>query len=214
MESGGGRGIDDATTTRPYRMVARRVAVERTREQILASAYRLWLDRRYDEVTLDAIADAAGVSRQTLLRHFGSKDALVMAVIDWRRPQEEASRRVEPGDVATAVSRLVDRYEEIGDARVRILELEGRIDAIDYVLSQARESHRQWIEHTFAPWLPAGGPERQQLVCALYAATDVTLWKLLRRDLGRSRREAEAVIRRLVDGVGAAGPSRAVAGQP
>ena len=34
----------------------------------------------------------------------------------------------------------------------------------------------------------------------LYAATDVTVWKLLRRDHGRSRAETEAIIRNLVEG--------------
>ncbi len=43
----------------------------------------------------------------------------------------------------------------------------------------------------------------------LYAATDVTVWKLLRRDLGRSRAEAEAIIRKLVEGAtGTLDPTR------
>lgn len=44
--------------------------------------------------------------------------------------------------------------------------------------------------------------ERDRAVLALYAATDVMVWKqLLRRDFGRSREETEAIIRQLVDGV-------------
>ena len=57
-----------------------------------------------------------------------------------------------------------------------------------------------WIETTFAPFLPSRGPRREQLIMTLYAATDVTVWKLLRRDHGRSRAETEAIIRNLVDG--------------
>jgi serine/threonine protein phosphatase PrpC len=88
----------------------------------------------------------------------------------------------------------------MGDANVRLLDLEGRIAPVDQLLAVARKSHRTWIEETFAPVLPARGARREELVMTLYAATDVTVWKLLRRDLGRSRRQTEAVIRNLVAG--------------
>jgi AcrR family transcriptional regulator len=183
-------------------MTARRDAVEQTRERILQAAYDLWLERPYDQVTLDAVAEAAGVTRQTVLRQFGSKDELVVAVVDWQRPHEELLRTAEPGDTEAALRSLLARYETMGDANVRLLELEGRVAPIDYLLEQARASHRGWIERTFAAAL-AGRRRatRKQIVAALYAATDVTVWKLLRRDLGQSPAETAAVVRRLVDGV-------------
>lgn len=187
---------------RVYRMVARKEAVNRAREAMLQAAFELWLERPYDEVTLEAVAELAGVSRQTLLRHFGSKEGLVVAVSDWLRPQEDAARRAEPGDVATGLRRLIDRYETRGDANVRLLELEGRIEAIDYALAQGRAGHRAWIEHLFGPFLPRRGvQQREHAVLALYAATDVTVWKLLRRDFGRTRKDTEAVLGLLVEGV-------------
>ena len=132
-------------------MAAREDAVAETRERILQAAYDEWLERTYDQMTVESIAAAAGVSRQTVIRQFGSKDDLAVAVVDWQRPYEEASRAARPGDVRTAVRRLVDRYETMGDANVRILDLEGRVPAIDYVLQQARESHRNWIITTLLP---------------------------------------------------------------
>jgi AcrR family transcriptional regulator len=183
-------------------MTQRRESVERTRDRILRAAYDTWLDRPYDQVTLDAVAAAAGVSRQTILRHFGSKDDLAVAVVAWQRPIEEEARAADPGDTATAVRRLVDRYEAMGDANVRLLELEGRVAPIDHLLAEARASHRGWIERTFAPWVSGcRGTRREELVLALYAATDVTVWKLLRRDLGGSRVRVENIIHQLVDGV-------------
>jgi AcrR family transcriptional regulator len=183
-------------------MTQRRESVENTRERILQAAYDIWLERPYDQVTLDAVAAAARVSRQTILRHFGSKDDLAIAVVAWQRPIEEDARAVEPGDTTNAVRRLVDRYEAMGDANVRLLELEGRVAPIDQLLTEARASHRGWIERTFAPWVGAcRGPRREELVLALYAATDVTVWKLLRRDLGGSRARVESIIHQLVEGV-------------
>ena len=196
-------------TGRAYRMTVRQETVEQTRERILQAAYDAWLELPYDQVTLDAVAREAGTSRQTVLRHFGSKDELAIAVVDWQLPHEESARRVEAGDIGAAVRNLIDRYESMGDANVRMLELEGRIAPIDHLLAIARDSHRGWIETTFAPFLPVGRTRREELVLTLYAATDVTVWKVLRRDLGCSRAKTEAIVRNLVEGaVGMLDPSR------
>lgn len=180
-------------------MQARQDAVAGTRERILAAAYQEWSRRPYDQVSLQSVADAAAVSRQTVARQFGTKDALAVAVVDWQRPREDEFRATERGDVDAAVERLVERYEEMGDANVRLLELEGRVAAIDYLLEASRAGHRAWIERTLLPGPPAGRDE--PLVLALYAATDVTVWKLLRRDLKQSQAATRAVIGALVRGV-------------
>jgi AcrR family transcriptional regulator len=183
-------------------MEARQAAVDSTRERIMQVAYDMWLEQPYDQITVEAVAVSAGVSRQTVIRHFGSKDELAMAVVDWQRPHEEASRAATPGDIPSAVERLIDRYETMGDGNVRILELEGRVPAVSYLLEQARASHRNWVATTLLPsHAPRRGSEREQIILALFAATDVTLWKLLRRDLGQSRPTVEAIIRRIVEGV-------------
>ena len=180
-------------------MQARQDAVALTRERILKAAYAQWSQRAYDQVSLQSIADAAGVTRQTVSRQFGTKDELAVAVVDWQKPREDALRTTEPGDVEGAIARLVDRYEEMGDANVRVLELEGRVPAIDYLLEVSRAGHREWIERALLAGTAPG--ERDELVLALYAATDVTVWKLLRRDLKQSRDATLATIRQLVNGV-------------
>lgn len=192
-------GGTDVVVTRTYRMQARQEAVASTRERILRAAYDQWLERPYDQVSIETVARAAGVSRQTVIRQFGTKDELAFAVVDWQKPHEEAFRSAEPGDIETAINRLVDRYEVMGDANVRILELEGRFPAFDYLLKVSRAGHRAWIERTLLPDPPSG--DREQAVLSLYAATDVTVWKLLRRDLGQTRPATESVILRLVRAV-------------
>lgn len=187
---------------RVYRMGARARSVEATRERILEAAHALWLELPYDDVTLDQVAQRAAVSKQTVLRLFTSKDRLAFAVVDWQRPREEAARDASPGDVQSAVAHLLDRYEHMGDANVRLLDLERRVPPVRYLLSQARESHRQWIERVFAPFLSGyRGAARRRRVMAFYAATDVTSWKLLRRDFELSRADTERVTLDLVRGL-------------
>jgi AcrR family transcriptional regulator len=184
---------------RVYRQDARARSVEMTRENILRCAYELWLEVPYDALTMESVAQRAGVSKQTVIRQFTSKDDLAVAVVDWQRPKEEKGRDAEPGDVTSALSRLIDRYETMGDANVRVLEIERSVPAIQYLLKNGRESHRGWIEHVFAPFLPKRGTARERRVMALYAATDVYLWKLLRRDFGLGREETKAVFQEMVE---------------
>ena len=188
---------------RPYRMAVRGRRLQETRERILKAAYELWIDCPYDEMSLDAVAQRAGVSRQTVHRQFGSKDELIIAVTNWRGVmEEEAVQELAPGDIDNAVKALVARYEAIGDAIVRFLELEGRHQAIDHLLHKGREGHKAWIEHIFGPWLPSHPHgARRRATLEFYAATDVTVWKLLRRDHDQSASETEAIILRLVNGV-------------
>jgi AcrR family transcriptional regulator len=189
---------------RAYDMSTRADAVEETRERILEATYRLWMKLPYEEISLEKVAEDAGVSKQTVIRQFKSKDQLAVACADWQRPREEAARVVEPGDIELAVSVLIERYETMGDANVAAIEIERRVPGIHYLLEQGRESHRLWIEKTFAPFLPKRkGTAHKRRVMAFYAATEVMLWKLLRRDFAMSREETEAVMLELVDALAA-----------
>jgi AcrR family transcriptional regulator len=53
-----------------------------TRERILSAAYGLFYKEGFVRVSMDAIADATGVTKRTLYYHFESKDALAAAVLD------------------------------------------------------------------------------------------------------------------------------------
>jgi AcrR family transcriptional regulator len=61
---------------------------ERTRLRILDAANRLLLERGYHGVGLELVAEAAGVSRQTVYDQFGSKSGLLSAMI--ARSEEQA----------------------------------------------------------------------------------------------------------------------------
>ena len=64
------------TDTRTYTKVARAETEERTRRALLDAAEDAFFSRPWDQITLEAIAATAGVTKQTLLRHFGSKEGL------------------------------------------------------------------------------------------------------------------------------------------
>ena len=170
-----------------------------TRERIAEAARRLFLQRRFEDVTLAAIAEASGVSHQTVLNHFESKEGVVLGVVELMKDETMAARHAEPGDVGGAVHALVGDYEKMGDGNVRwaTSELEALVEPLD----MARAHHQEWLVGLFGDQIPSKGKARQRAINALHAATDVYTWKLLRRDLRLSRVETEKTMVDLVVGV-------------
>src|SRR5262245_23446604 len=55
---------------------------ERTRQQIIEAAYKLFRRRGYTRVSMDEIAAATGVTKKSLYYHFDSKDSLLASVLE------------------------------------------------------------------------------------------------------------------------------------
>lgn len=53
-----------------------------TRDQLVAEATQLFAERGFDATSIEAVLEAAGVSRGSLYHHFKSKEALFEAVLD------------------------------------------------------------------------------------------------------------------------------------
>lgn len=189
-------------TPRKYRQTGRADAAEETARQILDafsdSVRRQW----FDEVTLEEVADRAGVHVRTVIRRFGGKDGLLEAFVDDFIPSIAIDRETPPGDVAAAIDRLMDVYETWGDSVIRNLAQEHRHPALKRLLDLGRERHRAITAATYAAWLDRLVPtDRTRTLDALVAATDVYVWKLVRRDMGRSRASVAQILRTLVDAV-------------
>lgn len=188
-------------TTRVYRQSARAAASEATRERIVDAAFELFLARWYDEVSLRDVASTAGVALQTVVNHFGTKDAVFLAAIE--RYSESIGKlrdTVTPDDVRHAASVLAADYERHGDANIRALFVEHRFPLVAEGLDQGRRYHREWVERNFPGALAGlGRAERTRRLMALCAVTDVTTWKYLRRDHGLSQARTAAVLHEMIE---------------
>lgn len=189
--------------TRPYRMTARAEAAAQTARDILKATVALWREQSLDEITLQAIADRAGVSVQTVIRRFGSKEGVFDACIESDTAGVRIERaRAPAGAVDEALDVLMAHYERDGDAILRTLLLEDKLEAAAAIAASGRREHRTWCLRVFGPYLPpAESDDLEHRVDAFVAATDLFVWKLLRRDLGRSADETKPVIRALVEGL-------------
>jgi AcrR family transcriptional regulator len=97
---------------------AERVDAARNRERILCAARRLFQERGAGCVSMDEVADAAGVGKGTLFRRFGSRAALAAAVLsEQERTLQEGFIRGEPplGPGAPPCERLIAFGEALLD---------------------------------------------------------------------------------------------------
>ena len=193
-------GRSETPQKRPYRMRARAEAVAETGRRILEAVIELHRERFYDQVSLEDIADRAGVTVQTVLRRFGSKERLIEAATEEVKRQITHQRAQAPtGDIEGAVKNLMEHYEEWGETALRLLAQEERVPAFRSVTEAGRALHYEWVERTFAPLLAKRtGMARRRLLAELIAICDVYFWKLLRRDLGLSREQTELAIRETI----------------
>lgn len=181
--------------TRPYRMVARAEATRRTGERIVQAALELYFDRWLDEITLEEVARRAGVSSKTLQRRYRNRDGLLAAVSETLSGQVAAQRfDVTPGDVDAAVENLMAHYEVRGRLALRNMAQAQRSDVVAGFVAYGRDEHERWVEHAFGPFLTSPGEATGLLRAQLIAVTDVTVWDVLRTQLGLSLPEtAEAI---------------------
>jgi AcrR family transcriptional regulator len=187
---------------RTYDMTKRSAKAEATKQRILDGAIPLYRERQIEEFTLDDVAERAGTTVQTILRIFGSKEELVYEMLAKLSAVGSDVRETPPGDVAAAVRAIFEVYESIGDLVVRRLSDASRRPQLRPMLDEARQYHRAWVTRTFAPLFEGErGAARAQLFHAVVAATDVATWNVLRRDCSLPRAAAEAVVRRLIDGL-------------
>jgi AcrR family transcriptional regulator len=75
---------DEVEGTRPYRSTLRADQARATRRRVRDAADALFLQRGYVATSMDDIAKAAGVSRQTVFSAFGSKANLLKEAFDVR----------------------------------------------------------------------------------------------------------------------------------
>ncbi len=187
---------------RPYNQVARAQAQQRTREALIDAAIDEFFSDRWEKASLEMLAAKAKVTKQTLLRHFGSKDGLLMQAMA-QRGQEALNQRwgAPVGDIEGSVENVLEHYDAWGEHSLRIGAWlnSGPPDLAD--LSQAaRQLHYNWVDYAFGPQLEKlDGEARVRSRAALIALCDVHTWWLLSHDLGFDRSEVRATLTKVIE---------------
>ncbi len=190
---------------RAYNKVARAEAQERTQDALLDAADDEFFSGDWpgwQQTSLETLAARAGVTKQTLLRHFGSKDGLLLQALVRGYSQIRDQRWSAPtGDIDGTVDNLLDHYDAWGERSLKIGAWQRSGSTFLARLSRAaRQVHYDWVDHAFAPWLERLADEqRARRRAALIAICDVQTWWILTHDLEMPRPDAHATLTDLIE---------------
>jgi AcrR family transcriptional regulator len=130
-----------APVKRNYDNSRRLAQVRATRLRVIEAAKRLFIESGYPATTIEAVADTADVSLPTLYRLFGSKRALLAAVLDASfggddepiafadRPAVRAARaEADPVKMVEAFGRILTDLMERTSAILHVLATAAQVD--------------------------------------------------------------------------------------
>jgi AcrR family transcriptional regulator len=141
---------------RRYDNSRRQAQARVTRLKVIEAAKRLFIEHGYPATTIEAIAEAAEVSLPTLYRLFGSKRALLAAVLDTSfggddqpigfaaRPAVRAARaEPDPAKMVDAFARIIRELMERSSAIQHVLATAAQVDpeAAELLAEIRRQRH-------------------------------------------------------------------------
>ncbi|BCW06246.1 TetR/AcrR family transcriptional regulator [Arthrobacter sp. NtRootA1] len=175
------------TESRTYNMSKRASSAAETGRRILQATEDLFMEGPLSDLTLNAVAERAGVTVQTVIRRFRDRLGLINATAEFASARVMAQRDAAPaGDVRAAVENLIEHYETTGALALKLLAEESSSPVLAEIVKGGRQLHRQWCERVFDPFL-RNEPDRDRRLAQFVALCDVYTWKLLRHDAGLGR---------------------------
>ena len=186
-----------------YNNANRELKAEETKLFIIKALGRLWTRYAIDDITLDMIAEEANVTKRTILRKFSSKEGLMTESLLYDPAEISAKRdNAKPGEINDILKTLLSNYENIGDAAIRTINLESKLEVARQIGDRGRVIHRNWCKKVFAPYLPdPKSPDFEIQLISFISVTEIYLWKLMRKDLKLSKKKTFYVFKNMLEGV-------------
>ncbi len=191
------------TRKRTYTLTNRAKLAAKNDRTILEATADLWKEIPINDISLEKIAERSGVTVRTILRKFGSKEELFKTCIQYDATSIMQTRDQTPaGDISKILDDLLAEYEVMGDAVIRTLASEQEMAIARDILATGRLYHQAWCARVFKKYLPRVQTKNYSIrLMAFVSATDIYLWKLLRRDLHLNVHQTRAVLQELLKGL-------------
>lgn len=132
----------------PPRLVER--SRRAARDEVARTGVALFLDRGFDATTMDDVATAAGVSRRTLFRYFGSKEEVALGHLSGLGDELAAAVRALPAGT-DPWDALVVAFEQVlpaglvaDDAAARALSR--LVESTPALRAAHADKHRRWAD--------------------------------------------------------------------
>lgn len=133
--------------TAAARANTRDIARTAIRAELAEVAFELFLRDGFENVTISDLAAAAGVSRSTYLRYFGSKEDAVLVAVDAQGGQVADAVRARPADeddwtaLRHALDTIVESHRRDPDGALAMSQLVMRTPAL---CARSREKQNSW----------------------------------------------------------------------
>ena len=182
---------------RDYRSELRAAQARETRRSIVSAAARLFVEDGYGATTIDAVADAAGVSRKTVFTAVGGKLELLKTALDWAvagddRPvalaDREAMQQVleasDPKALITQWARILVQIDTRTARLFRAVEVAAGIDAaarqlVEQAQRQRLDGARMIVKRLAALKALTTALTRDEAIDMAWLATDPALYDRL-----------------------------------
>jgi AcrR family transcriptional regulator len=194
--------------TRSYSSIVRDEQARRTRARIVQAADELFREKGYANATMMDIAERAGVARDTVHAVFGTKVALIPAMVDLRLVPDESVSNVAESAEAMAVMNETDPVRQLELFAEFITQINVVLRPVFEVMRGAApsepavastlanlEKNRMRNMRLYASWFAARGPLRMSEEAAaetIFTIVSPDVGRLLCEELGWSRKRHAA----------------------
>ena len=197
----------DHPPKRKYDSSRRQVQARETRQQIVESARTLFFTRGYSGTTIDAIAQAAAVSSETVYSIFSNKRNILSHLMDISVGGDDQPIRLLERPEPQAVMRESDQHRQIAMFSQGITEILARVAPLFEVLRTAAKTEKDiedLLNHllkerlenmtTFARQIAGHGSLREGMEVStaaelLWTITSPEIFLLLARDRNYSKQQ-------------------------
>jgi AcrR family transcriptional regulator len=194
--------------TRSYSSIVRDEQARRTRARIVQAADELFREKGYAKASMMDIAERAGVARDTVHAVFGTKVALIPAMVDLRLVPDESVSNVAESAEAMAVMNETDPVRQLELFAEFITQINVVLRPVFEVMRGAApsepavastlanlEKNRMRNMRLYASWFAARGPLRMSEEAAaetIFTIVSPDVGRLLCEELGWSRKRHAA----------------------
>lgn len=181
-------------------MTARAASTAATADRILDGAMELWAQAPIDQVRLEALAAAAGVTVPTVTRRFGGKPGVYRALVE-RELGRLASRGTTfaGASVEAIAAYFVDYYEAAGPLILKLYAEAPLVPGLPELATEARMQHVASIEAAFADRLRGGQELAPRRLGQVIAILDATTWRILRLERRLPAAEVRAALTEMLE---------------
>src|SRR5262245_25745368 len=153
---------------RPYRMEKRQASRDETRQRILEAARHLLSAESSPDLSMEAVARRADVSRLTIYYQFGSRAGLLEALYDYLATRGQMQRMAEvfqEANVAKALGKMIDTFVGFWSTDTTVMRRLRAMGVIDPEIGegiQARDTRRPHIAGELLKRSRANGGKRSK----------------------------------------------------